>query len=250
MKKTLFGLVLASAVLIGSTFASSSTGTIVGNDTDEHGCKGSAWYTWSENTQTCVRSREQKKEIKTIKEETKNTVKINREAAKTEKKSYQNAFHADYGYIWNYFVKLTDKTARTERQTTVSAAVEKLLASKETLNKDFRQSVKNKTPLSTGTIQTRVSDMITTFYASVIPYVDTTKKDSFDAFIAGKKDLYLKIFTVAQLTWEKNQQVKTETKEKIQTIKTSNQTTKATVKAKTQTKATQKKTNTSPNETK
>ncbi len=239
MKKTLFGLALASAALIGSTFASdntlSGTGIIVGGDTDAHGCKGSAWYVWSESAQQCVRPWEQdgsgkKEEIKNIREKAKEEIKTNRQAAKTDKKEYRDAFHADYGYIRNYFTKLTDKTARAERQTTVDAAVKTLLAEKNKLNTEYRTSVKNKTPMTAEAVKARVDAMINTFYNAVSKYVDPAKKESFDSFVAGKSTLYNQIFTVNQLTLEKNQQVKTETKAAVAEVKATTKATKETAK--------------------
>lgn len=244
MKKILFGATLASVALIGSTFASTnSTNIIVGGDSDEHGCKGSAGYIWSGTIQTgntqgaCIRPWEHngtgkilneatKEQIKEIREKAKETIKNNRENAKTEKKEYREAFHADYGYIRNYFTKLTDKDARKERQTTVDNAVKTLLAEKNKLNTEYRTSVKNNQAMSAETVKSRVDTMVNAFYNSVIKYIDPAKKEGFDAFIAGKSALYNKIFTVNQLNREKNQQVKKETKETVKTIKTTAKETK------------------------
>ena len=244
MKKTLFGLALASAALIGSTFASDNalSTTIVGGDSDDHGCKGSAGYVWSATGTTqsgtvwaCVRPWEvenenddnddhkigsgKKEEIKNIREKAKEEKKTNREAAKKDKKEYRDAFHADYGYIRNYFTKLTDKTARAERQTTVDTAVKTLLAEKNKLNTEYRASVKNKTPMTAEAVKARVDAMVNTFYNAVSKYVDPAKKESFDSFVAGKSALYNQIFTVNQLTREKNQQVKTDTKAAVKEVK-------------------------------
>lgn len=236
MKKTLFGLALGSIALIGSTFASTKpsitgTGVIVGGDIDNHGCKGSAGYVWSATgtiqsgiVWTCVRPWEQ------IGSGRKEEIKANRDVAKTNKKEYRDAFHADYGYIRNYFTKLTDKTARTERQTTVDTAVKTLLAEKNKLNDEYRASVKNKTPMTAESVKARVDVMVNTFYNAVSKYVDPTKKESFDSFVAGKSALYNQIFTVNQLTREKNQQVKTDTKAAVKEVKATAKATKETTK--------------------
>jgi hypothetical protein len=58
----ILGLVLSIVLIAGCT---GKTGTIVGNDTDEHGCIGSAGYSWCEAKQKCLRTWEENCTIET-----------------------------------------------------------------------------------------------------------------------------------------------------------------------------------------
>ena len=58
----MFGLFIVSAFLFSGCNNSNKElddGIIVGNDSDEHGCKASAGYVWNEEKQECVRSWEE-----------------------------------------------------------------------------------------------------------------------------------------------------------------------------------------------
>lgn len=54
MKKVVFSL-LSVLILLFTGCAHTSVGRLVGNDRDEHGCIGSAGYTWSYALHDCVR---------------------------------------------------------------------------------------------------------------------------------------------------------------------------------------------------
>lgn len=55
MKRTLFFPLLLLTIVCLYSCAHSSFGKLVGSDRDEHGCKGSAGYTWSYALHDCVR---------------------------------------------------------------------------------------------------------------------------------------------------------------------------------------------------
>lgn len=55
MKRKIFFVLFLFSFLILSGCSHSAIGNLVGNDRDEHGCKGSAGYTWSYALHDCVR---------------------------------------------------------------------------------------------------------------------------------------------------------------------------------------------------
>jgi len=75
MKKLVLSLFFISMILSGCTASIGGTnngqvnnGGMVGNDRDEHGCIGSAGYTWCETKQKCLRSWEEKCENTPVKD--------------------------------------------------------------------------------------------------------------------------------------------------------------------------------------
>lgn len=63
MRKMLIGIVLALGLFVlgcpSTPPAEDGPGIMVGNDSDAHGCKASAGYTWCEELQKCIRSWEE-----------------------------------------------------------------------------------------------------------------------------------------------------------------------------------------------
>lgn len=194
MKKILFALPLVALVMVWSTFADNSWTTL--------------WTGTESSTGTIATGTK-------ISPEAKAQIHQNWQTAKAEKKVAKGTFHVENGYLNFYFAPVTDKTAAQERRTTVKAAQDTLNNSKVQLKNDIKAWVKNKQPLSQETIYSRIDTMVDIWSSSVVKYVDSTKTDSYNTFIASKKALFKSIYGIHKTTVEKNKTIRQNDKKAI-----------------------------------
>ncbi|MBP8016967.1 hypothetical protein KAZ01_03070, partial [Candidatus Gracilibacteria bacterium] len=141
-----------------------STGVIVGGDKDNHGCIGSAGYTWCGSKNKCIRSWEEKCEV--TKEVQENWVE----------------FHENYGFLKDYF----KKDLNIDQKKAVLKLMQDHMKAVKNLLKSAKDLVKNNN-FDKIAFDESVKTMISKHIEEILPYIDSTKVDKFKLFMEERQ---------------------------------------------------------------
>lgn len=174
----------------------------------------STWTTCTSTWAICQLNQQFKTEIQTAKTQTKTEIQTAKDEEKANKEMIEmnkKNFNANFSGAKAYLIKPLTITQKEEINTIIKT---KDIAMR-TLQAETNALVKSGTIDRSGYI-TKATDILTSFRASILPYVATEKSTRFDTFIQSKIDLMITNIELRQT----NQNIKMKIGNKKVTFKT------------------------------